>query len=193
MSRQLLIRPAAGFSMIEALVALIITAIGILGTVSMQGVILGNTKTANDHSIASVQLANLVGVMKSNQNYWLSIAAPFDISVDVDGTITDNGTSTEGSNLQGHSVDCTVSACNDVESAAHLLKQWAKNSSEAGFGDRMPSARAQIARVDPSPTPIFELKLEWNQKQAATGLTMSSIFRGSGSRTTGSYTVRVRP
>jgi Tfp pilus assembly protein PilV len=55
-----ILKIAQGFSMIEALVALLITAVGILGTVSLQGVVLGNTKTSNDHSIASLQVGNLI-------------------------------------------------------------------------------------------------------------------------------------
>lgn len=179
--------------MMEALVALLITAIGILGTVSMQGVVLSSTKTANDHSIAALQVGNLVSLMKSNKEYWTNIPLPFDINVDLDGVITDNGDSTEGTTLEAQTSDCTLNACNGAESASYQIKQWARSTSESGFADRLSNARARILRVNAATPVVFELTLEWNQKQAASGLDMSMLFRAGGSRSTGSYVLRVRP
>ena len=189
-----ILRPMArGFSLIEALVALLITAIGILGTVSLQGVVLGTTKTSNDNSIASLQVANLVTVMKGNQSYWLNVDSPFDIAIDLNSVITDNGASTEGQVLQGLSAQCTTDACNPQEAAAFQLKQWAQSTGESGFADRLPNASAQILRVATTDPAVFELRLQWSQKQVASGLDMSDLFHAGGSRTQGSYVVRVRP
>lgn len=179
--------------MIEALVALIITAVGILGTVSLQGVILGNTKTANDHSIASLQTSNLVSLMKSNRSYWEEAATPFNISVAMDGTISDNPGSTEGSQLQALNLDCKINQCSPQEAAAYQLKEWATTANEGGFADRLSNASATITRVNNGLPLVFELSVSWSQKQAASGIGMSNLFYNGGSRTNGNYVVRVRP
>ncbi len=183
-----------GFTLMEALVAAFISAIGLLGAASLQGSIMNNTKGASDRSVAATQTSNLVTHMKANRNYWRNLPGDFDIDVNALGAISDNGTSTEGAALEVLTVNCSVVVCAmQREAVAYQLKNWATSSSASGVGDRLPAGAVNVRRVNIGLPVIFEISVSWDQKVAASGMTMSAGFHSGGSRSQATYVVRVQP
>lgn len=178
--------------MLEAIVAVIITSVGLLGVAALQGTAIGHTKKASDRSVAAAQLSNLVSRMKSSQSYWQTIPSDFSITIAADGTIAGGA---EGTALQAETTDCFVNSCATARSiVAHNLRKWASDGgnvdTSSGFADRLISPTATISRVDASIPTQLDVILGWNQKAMTTGFDMAS---GHVAITTSNYQVRVQP
>ena len=186
-------RSQSGFTLIEALVSFVITAVGLLGVAALQGAIVGNTQAAADRSVAATQISNLVARMKSNRNYWQSVPVDFDISIDAAGTITDNGSSTEGAVLQAQNVNCYSAVCNDSQAVAFQLRDWISGASSAGVSDRLAAGGVRVRRVNVTAPVTFEVGVSWDQKINVAGVDMSAGFRAGGSRSRATFAVRVQP
>jgi len=73
-----------GVSLIEALVSVLILAIGLLGMLAMQGAALRNNQSANERTMAVVASYSIIDAMRANRlaalggayNYALSAACP---------------------------------------------------------------------------------------------------------------------
>ena len=181
-----------GFTILEAIVAVIITSIGLLGVAALQGTAIGHTKKASDRSVAAAQLANLVSRMKSSQSYWQTIPTDFAITVAADGTIAGGA---EGTALAAITTDCFVNPCTTARSiVAHNLRKWAADGgnvdTSSGFADRLINPTASISRVDATVPVQLDVVLGWNQKAMTTGFNMAA---GHVAITTSNYQVRVQP
>ena len=184
----------SGFTLIEALVALVITAFGLLGVAALQGAIVGSTQSSADRSVAATQVSNLVSRMKANRVFWQTVPVDFDISVDAAGAIADNGTSTQGAVLDALSQNCYTSVCtNDSEAVAFQLRDWISGATSTGVSDRLAAGGVRIQRVNLTAPATFEVTVLWDQKVTVSGLNMSAAFRAGGSRSRAGYTVRTQP
>jgi type IV pilus assembly protein PilV len=67
---------ARGFTLIEVMVALVITAIGLLGIAKIQALAYASTGTAGVRSLVALQAAGLAASMHANRNYWSGLAPP---------------------------------------------------------------------------------------------------------------------
>lgn len=81
------VRSAAGFTLIEVMVALLIASIGLLGTVAFQHTIMSATASANDAQVANHLCARAAEELNTRQTQ----AAPF---VDALGPLADGAWST---------------------------------------------------------------------------------------------------
>lgn len=61
---------ARGFTMIEVMVALVVTAIGLLGIAKMQSLAFASTGTASVRSVITIEAASLASLMRANRSYW---------------------------------------------------------------------------------------------------------------------------
>src|ERR1700675_2427505 len=68
---------ADGFTLIEVLVALIITAIGLLGIAKIQALVYANTSSASARGLVAIQAAGLAAAMHANRAYWALGLAPY--------------------------------------------------------------------------------------------------------------------
>ncbi len=64
-----------GFTLIEVMVALVITAIGLLGIAKIQALAYASTGSAGTRSLIALQAAGLASSMHANRNYWAGLAA----------------------------------------------------------------------------------------------------------------------
>jgi type IV pilus assembly protein PilV len=115
---------AGGFTLIEVLVALIITAIGLLGIAKIEALAFANTGSASTRSLVAIQAAGLASAMHANRAYWgLGLApSPFTITGTVISDATLAATAPLGTecNLGGALAPCTPASL-----AAFDLHTWA--------------------------------------------------------------------
>lgn len=115
---------ARGFSLIEVLVALIVTAIGLLGIAKLQALAYANTGSASTRSLVAIQTAGLASAMHANRQYWaLGLApSPFTITGTVisDATLAAAATGATDCNSGG-----ALAPCTPANLAAFDLHTWA--------------------------------------------------------------------
>jgi type IV pilus assembly protein PilV len=116
---------AGGFTLIEVLVALIITAIGLLGIAKIQALAYANTSSASARGLVAIQAAGLASAMHANRAYWAVGAAP--ASFTITGTVISDGTlNTTATGVNDCNVGGTLPApCNPAQLAAYDLHTWA--------------------------------------------------------------------
>jgi type IV pilus assembly protein PilV len=154
-------RGAAGFSLIEVMVALIIISIGLLGIAKLQAVALSSTGTAGKRALAAIEAASLVSAMHADRAYWSLGTAPI--------TTTVSGASIAGStdpNLVT-GVDCSVVAnqpCSPVHMAAYDLTTLASSLQTV-----LPNYLASIACTQATATTptVCTITLTWTESAAA--------------------------
>jgi type IV pilus assembly protein PilV len=84
-----------GFTLIEVMVALFVTAIGLLGIAKIQALAYASTGTASVRSLVALQAAGLAASMHANRSYWAAGFAPIPITIN-GTTITGGSLNTEG-------------------------------------------------------------------------------------------------
>jgi type IV pilus assembly protein PilV len=108
---------ARGFTLLEVMVALVITSIGLLGIAKMQTVAYASTNSASLRSLVALQAAGLASSMHANRNYWATgLAAPITITVN---TISDSTLNTPATCL------FPAGPCSATTMAAYDLQTYA--------------------------------------------------------------------
>ncbi len=174
-------RTQQGFTLIEVLIALVISAIGLLGIAGMQMFSINNTSASNVRAVAAIEASNLVSRMKAAPDYWQSVDDDFAIEISTDSSgeisIADLVAGNDaGATLDGLHADCTVDgACDTPDKvAAYNLKQW-----KARVDERLPSAVVTIRRIKAAASPrfpIFSIDIAWREKVSAQNLRMKSSY-----------------
>src|SRR5262249_11240834 len=70
------LRAYRGFSLVEVMVALAITAVGLLGLAKMESLAVSSTQVASARSLAAIQASSLAAAMHANPGYWASGVVP---------------------------------------------------------------------------------------------------------------------
>ena len=191
-----------GFTIVESMVALIVLLFGILGAIAMQTAAVSNTKVAADRSLAAIHTSSILSKMNSNENFWQTVPNGFDIQIASDGSISDLGAGTDGSDLDAAGTDCVTDVCTPLETAAHNLKNWAQGGSSfganGGFSDRLPAPTARIRRIGNDFPVMFEITITWAEKRTTSGTPMAANYYNAGNTAANiqrgiNYTVRARP
>jgi type IV pilus assembly protein PilV len=120
-------RPAAaGFSLIEVMVALIVLSVGLLGIARMQSLALSSTTVASQRSMAAIEAESLAAALHANRGYWTT-ADPAGATITIQGaTFNVAGGAAALLAAQG-TAPCisTASPCTPAALAAYDLLQWA--------------------------------------------------------------------
>jgi type IV pilus assembly protein PilV len=141
---------AAGFSLVEVLVALFIIAIGMLGLAKIQALSYASTGIAGTQSLAALQASSLVSAMRANRNYWSTVATPFTFSVAA-GTIN-TGTLTDAT--LANTYDCTSGGADAPCTPAHLAAYDLNNTTNGwikALDAVLPNPSATISCPAPAP------------------------------------------
>jgi type IV pilus assembly protein PilV len=200
-------RQSAGFTLVEVLISLIISAFGLLGIAGMQMFSINTTSASNVRAVAAIEASNLISYMKANPAYWESVGDEFAISLetDDDGNIgiedIDNTTDYSGYMLNGLDANCTTDdACDSADKvAAYNLRQW-----KAKLDTRLPNAEVSIKRIRPADIvrfPLFSITISWQEKVSAQNLKMKGSYYNSSNEDndlansvrTLSYRIAVQP
>lgn len=101
-------RTQTGVGLIEVLIALVVTAVGLLGVAKMQALAIASTNTTSARSLIALQAQSLAAAMHANEQYWGNATS---LTVTVTGSgitsTTDSSLSTQGSTA---CVDATCTA-----------------------------------------------------------------------------------
>jgi type IV pilus assembly protein PilV len=90
-----------GFTLIEVMVALVITAVGLLGIAKIQALAYASTGSAGIRSLVALQAAGLAASMHANRNYWSGLAPP---TVTITNTTIVNSSMTAAGAAAGYCV-----------------------------------------------------------------------------------------
>ncbi|HUX73968.1 MAG TPA: prepilin-type N-terminal cleavage/methylation domain-containing protein [Steroidobacteraceae bacterium] len=117
-------RAAAGFSLVEVLVALVIASIGLLGLAKMESLGIASTNIAGTRSLAAIEAASLAAMMHADRAYWAGGFAPASFTVNGGG----NGTIAISNSGLAAAYNCTIagsSSCAPASLAAYDVQNWA--------------------------------------------------------------------
>jgi type IV pilus assembly protein PilV len=153
---------ARGFTLLEVMVALVITSIGLLGIAKIQALAYASTGSANVRSLVALQAAGLASSMHANRAYWAAGAAPVPLTI-TGTTISDatlNGTATSA----GYCVFGTgPTPCSAALLAAFDLHTYA-TALNAMLGNSNPITTINC----PVAIPIdCTIQVTWNEKAVA--------------------------
>lgn len=126
-----------GFSLIEALVALLVISIGLLGVAGLQALAVNNTHTASLRSIAAIEAANMAAYMGANPAFWAQVA-PSSVTVVYGSATPFSGAGASTLNGQLPS-SCTSTQCTNYQMAAWDLNNWGRD-----LAQQLPAGRGGV-------------------------------------------------
>jgi type IV pilus assembly protein PilV len=146
---------ASGFGLIEAMVAVAVVAIGLLGFAKMQALAVGSTHNSGTRALIAMQASSLAGAMRANQAYWGAGTAPASFTV--------TGSTLSDTTLNGLTNDCTAAVCTPVQMAAFDVKNWGTS-----LAAMFPGGGATISCSTVIGSPITcTITVNWSEKVTA--------------------------
>jgi type IV pilus assembly protein PilV len=122
---------AAGFSLIEVMVALIVLSVGLLGVARLESLALSSTRVAGQRSIAAIEAASLADAMHENRGYW-SGTDPAGATITIQGTtLSYAGGAAALNSAAGTSCKNPPAFCSPAALAGFDLQQWANSLNSA--------------------------------------------------------------
>ena len=109
-----------GFTLVEVMIAMFVTAIGLLGLAKMQALAISSTQNAGSRSMVALQVGSLVSAMHANKVFWNSTSVPSTFSAS--GTTLIGASATLGTTIPN--VGCTTAPCTPAQMAASDFHQW---------------------------------------------------------------------
>ena len=113
----------AGFSLIEVMVSLLITGVGLLGLAKLESLSIASTDVSGTRSTAALQASSLATMMHANRAYWGGgfAAAQTTVQITAGAVAISNAALVAGT-------ACTTAggaACDKTAMAAYDLNNWA--------------------------------------------------------------------
>jgi type IV pilus assembly protein PilV len=174
-------RRAAGFSMVEVLVAMVVSAVGLLGFAKLQAAALSGNQTARTQSLMALHAAGLAAAMNANRGFWATTAAPASVSTH-DGVIDDP------SGVLSAAADCHAAVCTPAQLAADDLQAWVRSAKQ-----QFPSHRSTITCAAAAPQPPHcVIDVSWAEKMVAINRSTAAVPRADMASTQ-HYTLYVEP
>jgi type IV pilus assembly protein PilV len=158
---------AGGFTLLEVMVAVVVTAIGLLGIAKIQALAYASTTSASVRSLVALQASGLAASMHANRTYWSTGAAPTLITI-TGANITDNGANTLGgtattTNFCYSGVVAAGTGCSTTQIAAFDLHTWANALNAPGM--LLNLNPVTFIACPTSPIPITcTITVTWNEK-----------------------------
>jgi type IV pilus assembly protein PilV len=175
---------ARGFTLLEVMVALVITSIGLLGIAKIQAVAYASTGSASLRSMVALQAGGLAASMHANRNYWAAgLTAPLTITVT---TISDATLNTPVSCLSG----APGTPCTAVAMAAFDLQNYAQSLNSVSMLRNLNPVTTITCPVPANPVSCT-IQVTWNEHavslstQSATSTTQATFLP--------TYTLYVEP
>jgi type IV pilus assembly protein PilV len=174
---------AGGFTLLEVMVAVVVTAIGLLGIAKIQALAYASTTSASVRSLVALQASGLAASMHANRIYWSGMA-PTLITI-TGANVTDNGTNTLGTtatttNFCWSGVVAAGVGCSTTQMAAFDLHTWANALNAPGM---LLNLNPVTTIACPINTPITcTITVTWNEKAVSVnsqGVTNTVVANGA--------------
>jgi len=181
-----------GFTLIEVMIALIVTSIGMLGIAKVQALAYASTGTASVRSLVAMEAAGLASSMRANRAYWAAGAAPpaFTITGTAISDAVLNATapaSTFANNfcaVGGGGAPCTTATL-----AASDLHIWA-----AALNQLVANASPVTTITCPVTVPVScKILIQWQEKAVAVNATAAAAVAAGSALLPPDYTLYVEP
>lgn len=178
---------AAGFSLIEALITLVVVGVGLLGLAKIQAAAVGNTQISRVRSLVALQTESLAAAMHGNRAFWAAggTTTPATFTVSGSNTISDAGLSQTLSN----NACSSGNPCTAAQLAAYDVQQWAgaMNTNFPGYTSTVNCNVAANAPVS------CNITVTWKEKYIAVNSATASAASAGQPTTQQSYTLYVQP
>ena len=151
-------KQASGFSLIEILITMVIIAVGLMGTATLQLTGLSSNQGSYLRTQASILVYDMADRMRGNPDRA--------IAGDYDGFSFDAGTGAEGTlnSLKSVATDCitTSGGCSRAKQSDTDLYEWARSLMGAGSSDvaLLPGAYGDVVRVVDD---LFRVTVRWDE------------------------------
>ncbi|HTC44541.1 MAG TPA: type IV pilus modification protein PilV [Steroidobacteraceae bacterium] len=156
---------AAGFSLVEVLVALIVIAVGMLGIAKMHALALSATASAGTRSLVALEAAGLASSIHANRDYWAATATlQYNVTVSGGAANVDVFPSAQS---------CT-STCTSTQMAAYDLQNFG-----AALAQIVPAANANISCQNAAPPESCTITVTWLENIAGLNTATSSTVISS--------------
>jgi type IV pilus assembly protein PilV len=177
-----------GFSLVEVMVALIVTAIGLLGLAKMESLALASTSVASMRSLVAIEAGSMVASMHANRDYWASASATTGATITGSAPTVSDAVLAAASNCYNNAVPCTPSAM-----AAFDVRNWGST-----LNNMIPGYSASIVctqPVTPLVTPVTcTISITWVETAVAVNAQQVGITPGTFTAAqTPTYTLIVEP
>jgi type IV pilus assembly protein PilV len=167
---------ASGFTLLEVMVALVVTSIGLLGIAKLQALAYASTSSASARSLVALQAAGLASSMRTNRGYWATGSAP--VPLTITGTTISDATLNASATSAGYCVyGSGTTPCSSASLAAFDLHAYATAlTAMLGNSNSVTTINCPVA------IPIdCTIQVTWNEKavsintQGAAGTTQSTF------------------
>jgi type IV pilus assembly protein PilV len=181
LSRRALAQRASqrGFSLMEVMVALVVSTIGLLGLAKMESLALSSTGVASARSLAAIEASSMAAAMHANPGYWADggMTQP---SIVISNAADPYTTAASCYNVPG------APSCTPAAMAAYDLQQWA-----VALNNVLPGYVATIACSPAiSNVPVTcTITLQWAENAVASNGQQTQM----GSLATPTYVLYVQP
>jgi type IV pilus assembly protein PilV len=155
-----------GFSLVEVLVALMVTSVGVLGVVKIQALALSGTGTARARSLVAFAAASLASTMHADRAYWANVTADPAVTVDVKNATL---AASDPTLLSVPSGGCTLaSPCAAAGQLAALdLRDWADSLRTILPASTNPAATVSCQVTGNNPV-TCAIRIAWSESVVAT-------------------------
>jgi type IV pilus assembly protein PilV len=164
-----------GFSLMEVMVALVVSTIGLLGLAKMEALALSSTSVAGSRSLAAIEAASLASAMHANPGYWQANVAPPSIVITAG---TPYAAVTSCLNNPG------PASCTPANMMAYDLNQWSTALQQV-----LPGSLATINCSQVVSPVTCTIQLQW----AENGVAVSAQQSLMGNLATPTYVLFVQP
>jgi type IV pilus assembly protein PilV len=149
----------SGFTLIEVMIAMVVTAVGLLGLAKMQALAISGTHNAGSRSLIALQVGSLASAMHANPAFWTVVGTSGP------GSFTANSNTVTGSpDLSTTSTAITsacATGCSPKEMAAYDVQKWM-----AGMYEQFPTYNAKVDCTVTAPI-TCEIYVTWSENQLA--------------------------
>jgi len=177
---------AGGFTLLEVMVAVVVTAIGLLGIAKIQALAYSSTATASSRALVAIQASGLAASMHANRDYWANGSAPGTITI----TTTTTGTTVTvnilpAMNVAANCLSGSGAPCINSDLAAYDLQTWA-----TALGTVVPNSTTTI--TCPATIPVnCVIQVTWSEK--AVSVNTQGAANTNSTTFTPTYTLFVDP
>ncbi len=112
-----------GFTLLEVMVALVITSIGLLGIAKIQALAYASTGSAGIRSLVALQATGMAAAMHADRGYWVAGTAP--ISTTIQGLVITSTDTTLSTPATCFNATTPPPACSVATMAAYDLQTYA--------------------------------------------------------------------